>query len=410
MIALALTLQGSTADSIRLSNGAAETATLVNSETIYFNNLTVDTNVILVNSVDPDWASIDPAVITLSGVSVFDGDLYNLRDPESYTAATTGVYLLDSVTFNGAVLQQAGAYLYVGVDATLIGGRATSVVFTNDFTNDGFMTVGSPAGALDHLIKVGSDAAAGTFSNSGNLTIQINASGSSSGAVELDGVLLNTGSVYALGQLTLDATSTAAQHESSGLIYLSGGYAGLTLGSSDILTITAGSYLVANGTGQTSIIDASATGAALILNGTLGIGDTVIDFLAGVATIAAGAGSLEVKTSSEFTVNAGSNLTLDAGFGSASSDALSVSGPTGTLRLNGGRLSVTSTYTTATSVGLISATTILGSFDTIDGLILDTIDGRTVADVVQTATGISLSPVTNAAVVLEDSHWHWLGV
>ena len=400
--ALALTLQGSTADSIRLSNGAAETATLVNSETIYFNNLTVDTNVILVNSVDPDWASIDPAVITLSGVSVFDGDLYNLRDPESYTAATTGVYLLDSVTFNGAVLQQAGAYLYVGVDATLIGGRATSVVFTNDFTNDGFMTVGSPAGALDHLIKVGSDAAAGTFSNSGNLTIQINASGSSSGAVELDGVLLNTGSVYALGQLTLDATSTAAQHESSGLIYLSGGYAGLTLGSSDILTITAGSYLVANGTGQTSIIDASATGAALVLSGTLGIGDTVTDYVAGVASIAAAVGTLEVKTSSEFTVNAGSNLTLDAGFGSASSDALSVSGPAGVLRLNGGRLSVTSTYSAATSVGLISATTILGSFDTIDGLILDTIDGRTVADVVQTATGISLSPVTNAAVVLED--------
>ena len=111
---------------------------------------------------------------------------------------------------------------------------------------------------------------------------------------------------------------------------------------------------------------------------------------------------MEVKTSSEFTVNAGSNLTLDAGFGSASSDALSVSGPTGALRLNGGRLSVTSTYTTATSVGLISATTILGSFDTIDGLILDTIDGRTVADVVQTATGISLSPVTNAAVVLAE--------
>ena len=400
--ALALTLQGSTADSIRLSNGAAETATLVNSETIYFNNLTVDTNVILVNSVDPDWASIDPAVITLSGVSVFDGDLYNLRDPESYTAATTGVYLLDSVTFNGAVLQQAGAYLYVGVDATLIGGRATSVVFTNDFTNDGFMTVGSPAGALDHLIKVGSDAAAGTFSNSGNFTLQINASGSSSGTVELDGVLLNTGSVYALGQLTLDATSTAAQHESSGLFYLSGAYSGLTLGSDDTLTMSAGSYLVANGMLQTSVIDASATGAALVLSGTLGIGDTVTDYVAGVASIAAAVGTLEVKTSSEFTVNAGSNLTLDAGFGLASSDSLLVSGPTGTLRLNGGRLSVTSTYATATSVGLISATTILGSFDTIDGLILDTSGGRTVADVVQTATGISLSPVTNAAVVLED--------
>jgi hypothetical protein len=400
--ALALTLQGSTADSIRLSNGAAETATLVNSETIYFNNLTVDTNVILVNAVDPDWASIDPAVITLSGVSVFDGDLYNLRDPESYTAATTGVYLLDSVTFNGAVLQQAGAYLYVGVDATLIGGRATSVVFTNDFTNDGFMTVGSPAGALDHLIKVGSDAAAGTFSNSGNFTLQINASGFSSGTVELDGVLLNTGSVYALGQLTLDATSTAAQHESSGLIYLSGAYSGLTLGSDDTLTMSAGSYLVANGVLQTLFIDASASGAALVLSGTLGIGDTVTDYVAGVASIAAGVGTLEVKTSSEFTVNAGSNLTLDAGFGLASSDSLLVSGPTGTLRLNGGRLSVTSTYATATSVGLISATTILGSFDTIDGLILDTIGGRTVADVVQTATGISLTPVTNAAVVLED--------
>ena len=82
--ALALTLQGSTADSIRLSNGTTETAVLVNSETIYFNNLTVDTNVILVNAVGPDWASIDPAtLVSLVGlVSVLRwGSLQRLRDP-----------------------------------------------------------------------------------------------------------------------------------------------------------------------------------------------------------------------------------------------------------------------------------------------------------------------------------------
>ena len=399
---LALTLQGNTADGIRLANGTTETAILVNSETIYFNNLTVDTNVILVNSVDPDWTAIDPAAITLSGVSVFDGDLYNLRNPEGYSADTTGVYLLDSVTFNGAVLQQAGTYLYVGVDATLIGGRATSVGFTNDFVNDGFMTVGSPAGALNHLIKVGSDAAAGTFSNSGNLTIEINATGEDFGTVELDGVLLNTGSVYALGQLTLDATSSEAKHESSGLIYFSGLHSGLTLGSSDTLTINAGSYLIFDGTVENSIIDASAAGAGLVLSGTLGIGDTVTNYLAGVVTTTAATGTLEVKTSGEFTVSAGSVITLDAGFGTIDSDLLSVGGPAGVLRLNGGRLSVNSTYSTATSVGLIGATTILGSFDTIDGLILETSGSRTVADVVQTATGITLTPVLNSAVVLAE--------
>ena len=399
---LALTLQGSTADSIRLSNGAAETAALVNSETIYFNNLTVDTNVILVNAVDPDWASIDPAAITLSGVSVFDGDLYNLRDPESYTAATTGVYLLDSVTFNGAVLQQAGAYLYVGVDATLIGGRATSVVFTNDFINSGNVVVGSPAGAFNHLIKVGPDSAAGSFTNSGLLTIEVNASGSVVGTAEIDALLTNTGVIYSSGQLVLDATSANAQHHSSGVISLLGSYSGLTLGSSDTLTIDAGSYLVVDGSVSTAIIDASATGAALVLSGTLGIGDEVTDYLAGVAEISAGIGILEVKTSGEFLINPGSTVTVDAGFGTVYSDYLSVGGPAGVLRLNGGRLSVTSTYSTATSVGLIGATTILGSFDTIDGLILDTIGARTVADVVQTTTGITLAPVDTASGVIAE--------
>ena len=81
-----LTLQGSTADSIRLSNGTTETAVLVNSETIYFNNLTVDTNVILVNSVGPD-VYIDSGTLVLSGTSVIDGDLYNVSDRMRRAAA-----------------------------------------------------------------------------------------------------------------------------------------------------------------------------------------------------------------------------------------------------------------------------------------------------------------------------------
>ena len=102
----------------------------MNSETIYFNNLTVDTNVILVNSVDPDWASIDPAVITLSGVSVFDGDLYNLRDQKAIPRLRRAFICWIPLRLTGRCCNRLGRHLYVGVDATLIGGRATSVVFS----------------------------------------------------------------------------------------------------------------------------------------------------------------------------------------------------------------------------------------------------------------------------------------
>ena len=69
----------------------------------------------------------------------------------------------------------------------------------------------------------------------------------------------------------------------------------------------------------------------------------------------------------------------------------------------GGCFRLTSGFSSNTSAALITATSILGSFDTIDGLVFfDTNGDRTVADVVQTATGITLTPVSNASGVLAE--------
>jgi len=135
-----LTLQGSTADSIRLSNGTTETAVLVNSETIYFNNLTVDTNVILVNSVGPD-VYIDSGTLVLSGTSVIDGDLYNVSDSDAPSGSTGGLYLLNSVTANGVVLNQAKSHLFIGRDPFSVA-ESTTVALSLDFVNEGYLTIG----------------------------------------------------------------------------------------------------------------------------------------------------------------------------------------------------------------------------------------------------------------------------
>ena len=393
-----LTLQGSTADSIRLSNSTTETAVLVNSETIYFNNLTVDTNVILVNSVGPD-AYIDSGTLVLSGTSVIDGDLYNVSDPDAPSGSTGGLYLLNSVTANGVVLNQANSRLFIGRDPFSTVAESTTVALSLDFVNEGYLTIGEITTGSAHLVKIGTDAVAGTLTNSGYITIDSNTSGSA----EIDGLLINTGNIYSSGHWILDATSINAEHHSSGIIELSGSSGKLTLGNSDTLVIDAAGYLVVGSNGGTSVIDASASGAALQLSGTLAIGDTIFTTNGVEAPqLSEVVGQLTIDTSSAFTVNPNSTVKVGVTFG-GSNDALIVTGTAGVLRLEGGLLSVASGFSSNTSAALITATSILGSFDTIDGLVfLANIGERTVADVVQTATGITLTPVSNASGVLAE--------
>ncbi|MDB4036330.1 hypothetical protein N9506_11050, partial [Pseudomonadales bacterium] len=224
-----------------------------------------------------------------------------------------------------------------------------------------------------------------------------------SGSAEIDGLLINTGNIYSSGHWILDATSINAEHHSSGIIELGGSSGKLTLGNSDTLVIDAAGYLVVGSNGGTSVIDASASDAALQLSGTLAIGDTIITTNGVEAPqLSEVVGQLTIDTSSAFTVNPNSIVKVGVTFG-GSNDALIVTGTTGVLRLEGGLLSVASGFSSNTSAALITATSILGSFDTIDGLVFFDINGdRTVADVVQTATGITLTPVSNATVVLEE--------
>ena len=132
--------------------------------------MTLDDDVFLING-DGKVSDLGQSpVLTISGVSVLQGDLYNIGDAGSENAQGN-LYLLDSVTFNGNVVQQAGAQLWIGYDPVSDETRSTEVVFSQDFNNEGWMLVGSVDAASDFLIKVGEAEGSGVFTNSGYLEI-----------------------------------------------------------------------------------------------------------------------------------------------------------------------------------------------------------------------------------------------
>ena len=391
-----LILDGSSMDGIVLSNGGAETASWINSETIRFNNLTVDAGVILANGPNDDLG-LGSAVIEITGVSVINGEFYNLSNgPDSSLGSQ--LYIQGSLTFNGEVIQEAGADVYIGSLASGAATVATSITFTNDFSNAGNVTVGLSGISEAHSIIVGSSTSAGYFNNSGGFAAR-----SFSGTTTLDAQLNNTGDVLIQSQFVLDATDNA-NHVSSGFISLLGNKAGLTLGGSggsDVLTITSDGYLVTSNSGSGIEIDV-LSGASLVIDGYLGIGDTVENSEPGNISLATGVDDLTITTESELTIGTGAVVAMDVTFGASPlADSLTVNTAAtgGVLRLSGGRLALSSVYSSAvSSATIIAATSILGSFDTVDGLILNTSSGRTVVDIIQTGSAITLTPLDPVAV------------
>ena len=394
---ISLTLDGRTADSILLANDSSETSGLRNSQTIHLSNLTLDDDVFLING-DGKVSDLGQSpVLTISGVSVLQGDLYNIGDAGSENAQGN-LYLLDSVTFNGNVVQQAGAQLWIGYDPVSDETRSTEVVFSQDFNNEGWMLVGSVDAASDFLIKVGEAEGSGVFTNSGYLEISAN-----TGNTTIDGVLNNVGTLLVSGQLTLDPIKLDVEHHSEGVLSLRGDSAGLTLGESSTLVIGQTGYLGTNGGTGAVVIDGKGSGASIVIGGYLGIGDTIEATSDGV-NITTGLGSLQVNGTEEVVIESGSTIKIDASFGASSSrsDELVVSG--GNLRLGGGRIEVTSAFSAAgASLAIMTAPSILGSIDTIDGLILTGADGRSLLDVDQTGTAIRLTPIADTSVLKEGS-------
>ena len=394
---ISLTLDGRTADSILLANDSSETSGLRNSQTIHLSNLTLDDDVFLING-DGKVSDLGQSpVLTISGVSVLQGDLYNIGDAGSENAQGN-LYLLDSVTFNGNVVQQAGAQLWIGYDPVSDETRSTEVVFSQDFNNEGWMLVGSVDAASDFLIKVGEAEGSGVFTNSGYLEISAN-----TGNTTIDGVLNNVGTLLVSGQLTLDPIKLDVEHHSEGVLSLRGDSAGLTLGESSTLVIGQTGYLGTNGGTGAVVIDGKGSGASIVIGGYLGIGDTIEATSDGV-NITTGLGSLQVNGTEEVVIESGSTIKIDASFGASSSrsDELVVSG--GILRLGGGRIEVTSAFSAAgASLAIMTAPSILGSIDTIDGLILTGADGRSLLDVDQTGTAIRLTPIADTSVLKEGS-------
>ena len=92
--------------------------------------------------------------------------------------------------------------------------------------------------------------------------------------------------------------------------------------------------------GELRVIDASASGAALQLGGTLAIGDTIFTTNGVEAPqLTEFVGQLTIDTSSAFTINPNSIVKVGVTFGGGN-DALIVTGTAGVLRLEGGLLSV----------------------------------------------------------------------
>ena len=397
----ALVLDGSGAESLLFSNDSNETLVWVNSETVRLNNLTVNTGVILANAPN-DKSDSDLVVTEITGNSLINGDFYNLSNGPN-SPMVSELYVQGALTFNGDVVQESGAEIYIGSLASSAASVATTVTFAKDFSNSGVVTVGLAGGAENHTLTVGSNTSAGTFGNAGGFAVS-----AGSGTTTLDAQLNNTGDVLIQSQFVLDATA-GANHVSNGVISLDGANAGLTLGgtgSADVLTVSSAGYLVTSNPGSGIEIIVSS-GSSLVIDGHLAIGDTVQSSEPGNVFLTTGIDDLTITTESELIIGGSGVVSMDVTYGTSTlNDALTVTTTTtgGVLRLSGGRLALSSVFSSAgATVTMITASSILGSFDTIDGLILDNGANRTVADIDQLATSITLTPLGDPGMLQEGS-------
>ena len=402
----ALVLDGSGAESLLFSNDSNETLVWVNSETVRLNNLTVNTGVIFANAPN-DKSDSDLVVTEITGNSLINGDFYNLSNGPN-SPMVSELYVQGALTFNGDVVQESGAEIYIGSLASSAASVATTVTFAKDFSNSGDVTVGLAGGAENHTLTVGSNTSAGTFGNAGGFAVS-----AGSGTTTLDAQLNNTGDVLIQSQFVLDATA-GANHVSNGVIGLEGANAGLTLGgtgSADVLTVSSAGYLVTSdlvasnpGSGIEIIV---SSGSSLVIDGHLAIGDTVQSSEPGNVSLTTGIDDLTITTESELIIGSSGVVSMDVTYGTSTlNDALTVTTTTtgGVLRLSGGRLALSSVFSSAgATVTMITASSILGSFDTIDGLILDNGANRTVADIDQLATSITLTPLGDPGMLQEGS-------
>ncbi len=349
-----------------------------------------------------DKSDSDLVVTEITGNSLINGDFYNLSNGPN-SPMVSELYVQGALTFNGDVVQESGAEIYIGSLASSAASVATTVTFAKDFSNSGVVTVGLAGGAENHTLTVGSNTSAGTFGNAGGFAVS-----AGSGTTTLDAQLNNTGDVLIQSQFVLDATA-GANHVSNGVISLDGANAGLTLGgtgSADVLTVSSAGYLVTSNPGSGIEIIVSS-GSSLVIDGHLAIGDTVQSSEPGNVFLTTGIDDLTITTESELIIGSSGVVSMDVTYGTSTlNDALTVTTTTtgGVLRLSGGRLALSSVFSSAgATVTMITASSILGSFDTIDGLILDNGANRTVADIDQLATSITLTPLGDPGMLQEGS-------
>lgn len=399
-----LHLDGSNADSVNLINEGSGTAGLVNFSNILFNNLTTASDVDLVNL----------NYLSISGDSLISGNLYNTFNFGD-TNSLNELNLDDNIVIRGDLLTQAGTTIYAGYYSDQL-----NMVLDNDFVNEGtFYFLPEQDYTNVHVIEFGEGTNVATFTNESEFYAGVE---DVDVTMELQGVIINQGYFQLeLGSiLKLHEDSMPVTHENHAEMVLVED-SRLALGNNNTLLngesghlFTAVNHLsaqyrlassqsdgLAAVVGNASIIDLTSVGASFINEGHLYIGDSPADEYAGELEI------LTSDDSGEVVFESGSQFNIDYAFnGNASeSDHLLISSAGnagGVLRINGGYLNINAAQSSVTSgVVIVTAVSILGSFDEVGGLVFDSVPAGTspLLDIVQSATSITLVPVAASAVI-----------
>ncbi len=388
-----LTLDGSTANSLNLINAGVEAAAFVNSGYMDFNNLTLASDVTIVNFNE----------INFSGVTRIEGDIYNILNSEIDDYADLDFDAYAKLGFDHDIIILGN--IYTVEDSIIYVGHYTSdqvsLVFGNDFVNEGKFYF-EPGNYNINSIEMGEGTEIRTFTNEGQFYAGEN---DMDQVMVLKGILINEGylEVELGNSLTLNETSVAVTHENNGHIDLLDNSA-LTLGANNSLVNNQlGTFHGAADSRNTgSLLDLTAENASFVNYGLIHLGD-----------FEDGDGNHEFRTSDvsgDVSFETGSQLNIDADLNSAAPlynqlMITSTGSAGGVLRINGGFLNINQIQASAsTSAVIITAVSILGSFDEVDGLVSmgDGQGGSPLLDMVQTGTSITLEPVA-ATEVLEGS-------
>ncbi|MBT6245741.1 MAG: hypothetical protein HOI43_10020, partial [Gammaproteobacteria bacterium] len=370
-----LILDGSNANSVNLVNEGSGTALLVNFAETYFNNLTSSSDVAIGNI----------NTLRISGESLISGDLYNVYDDEN-GAYITELFLDDSIVIRGDLIAPAGTRIDAGFNS-----QQFAMVLANDFVNEGNFFFLPQNEVNAHVIEFGEGLNVSTFTNEG----LFQAGDGNLVTMELQGIIINQGyfELTASSILKLSEESTPVTHENHAEMAL-GEDARLALGHSNtLLNGASGLFYGAAG----SSIDLTSSGASFINEGHLYVGDEPGDEYTGELEF------LTSLSSGEVVFESGSELNID--IHSQSADHLLISSEDnagGVLRINGGYLNINATQSSvATGVVIVTAVSILGSFDEVEGLVFDNVAAGSspLLDMVQSATSITLVPVAASEVI-----------